>query len=346
MNIHERLEAFWRGERPDRIPYTLYHSEWRAQASDPAWEGLYREGLGITRFVNVWQPHYRDLKVDVRTTQGGGKTVRRQTFHTPLGDISQAFVGDWHQEYFLKEVDDYPIMKYVVEHTDLHAATEDWGEKAEKLGPAGVLLPTIGRTPLQELLVDGAGMENFSYHFADDEEAVRGLYDALLSQFRRRVELAATAPGVYVAVLESFTAAAIRPALFAQLILPVYRECFPVLRAAGKIVGCQYDGQTRACKDLIADAPFDVVESLNEPNGGDLTIPEARAAWPNKKFWCNLPVGDLDLPAAELTAKVHALIDEASVGGRLLALESSDDLSPRWRESFPVILRALRERAG
>ena len=34
MTIRERIEAFWAGERPDTIPYTIYQNEWRHTKDD------------------------------------------------------------------------------------------------------------------------------------------------------------------------------------------------------------------------------------------------------------------------------------------------------------------------
>ena len=50
MDIRERLEAFWLGERPDQIPYTIYQNEWRHTADDPAWQELFQKGLGVIRW--------------------------------------------------------------------------------------------------------------------------------------------------------------------------------------------------------------------------------------------------------------------------------------------------------
>ena len=35
LSIQERIEAFWSGEQPDRIPYTIYQNEWKHTAADP-----------------------------------------------------------------------------------------------------------------------------------------------------------------------------------------------------------------------------------------------------------------------------------------------------------------------
>ena len=64
MNIQERLEAFWAGERPDRIPFTIYQNEWRHTASDPAWQPLYERGLGVTWHVATVKEEWLAGKVD------------------------------------------------------------------------------------------------------------------------------------------------------------------------------------------------------------------------------------------------------------------------------------------
>ena len=61
MKIRERIEAFWAGEQPDQIPYTIYQNEWRHYASDPAWDALFQNGLGVT----VGLPTYRAILHDV-----------------------------------------------------------------------------------------------------------------------------------------------------------------------------------------------------------------------------------------------------------------------------------------
>ena len=128
--------------------------------------------------------------------------------------------------------------------------------------------------------------------------------------------------------------------------LPVYRECFPTLQQADKVVGVHYDGQIAACRDLAGSAPIDVMESFTPPPEGDMTLAEARAAWPGRRLWSNLNVALYDLPAAELRKVVLERVSEGSPDGRCLAFEVSEHLPARWRESMPVVLEALREAAG
>lgn len=343
MNIHERLEAFWSGRRPDQIPYTIYRNEWRHTADDPAWEAMYRAGLGVTWHFGAHANRTRDVEVVRTETRQGSDLTVRLTHRTPIGEITQHWVNGWQQEYLLKTAEDYRVMTWIVEHTDVVVDYETFRAKERELPPHAIALAYIGRTPLQTMLVDYAGLEQFVFHMADCEAEVGTLYQALLKNFRRVVEIAAEGPGRFVSCLENFTAESLGPERYGRWLMPVYQECFPALRRAGKIVGCHYDGRTASCRELIARAPFDLVESLTEPPEGDQPLAEARAAWPDKLFWCNIRVGDYQLPPKALRRKVLEMVEQAAPDGRRLAFEVSEYLPANWKESMPVVLDALRE---
>ena len=131
------------------------------------------------------------------------------------------------------------------------------------------------------------------------------------------------------------------PARYGRLLLPVYRDCIPVLHQAGKIVGTHYDGKLSSVSHLIAESPIDIIESLTEPPEGDMILAECRAAWPEKGFWSNINVSNFDLTPDELKDYIHQKVSEAAPGGRRLAFEISEDLPVNWREGIPAVLEAL-----
>jgi len=343
MTLHERLEAFWAGERPDQIPYTIYHYEWRHTKEDPAWDAMFEAGLGVTCPVGACKAQERAVERAVTTEVVDGVSIRKQTVQTSEGAIWQTWKDGWHDQYLLKTAEDYRVMTNIVRNTTLLPNYEKVESHSMTIGPYGVQWLSIGRTPLQTILVDFAGLENFAFHLVDFEEEVRELFDAMLEKFRQTVEITSKAPGRFVSNLENFTAESLGPDRFAEFLLPVYEECFPMLHDAGKIVGYHYDGHTACCKDVIAKAPIDVIESLTEPNEGDQTLSEARAVWPDKLFWCNIRVGDYNLPPAELRAKVLSLVEQGSVHGKCFAFEVSEQYPHNWRESIPIVLDALRD---
>ena len=344
MTIHERLEAFWAGERPDVIPYTIYQNEWRHTQNDPDWIPLFEQGLGVTWGLWVYETsHTGSVEIEDKTTEENGVKIRRQTWKTPVGEIYQTWENGWHKRYLLHDENDYRVMTYIVKQAVLSPRYEKFLAEKQSIMPYGVALSTIGRTPFQTIMVDYVGSENFSYHLYDYEEEFQELYNALLEQFDRRVELVAGGPGRYVACMENFTAETVGPQRYEEFFMPVYEKYVPALHQAGKIVGCHYDGRTASCKELIKKAPFDLLESLTEPNEGDQTLAECRAAWPEKLFWSNIRVGDYQMPPAQLAEKVTALAAAGAVNGCRLAFEISEIWPANWKQSVPIVLNTLRE---
>jgi hypothetical protein len=344
MNIRERLEAFWSGERPDVIPFTIYQNEWRHTQHDPTWQLLYEKGLGVTWHLSstreVWA---EDIVQHEKTFIQNGKTLSKRTISTPVGKIYELYEDDWRQKHYLETKQDYVVMTYIVRHTQIVPAFREYMRKEQEISPYGVALAFIGRTPNQVILVDLVGLEKYAYHLFDLKAEITELYEALLNNFRKKVELVAEGPGKFVSVLENFTAETLGPHRFKELLLPVYEECFPILQQAGKIVGTHYDGQLASCKDLIAQVPIDLIESLTPPPEGDLTLAEARAAWPDKLIWSNINVTCYDLSPKELTTEVLRRVDEGAVNGCQLAFEVSEQYPYNWKESLPVVLDALEE---
>jgi len=341
--VRDRLQAFWAGERPDEIPYTTYFSKDRNMLRDPRWRPLFEQGLGVTFHVYSYAEVPRGVETLEDSWHEGPTLVTRQVQRTPVGEISATWADGWHRKYFLETAADYRVMAWIVAHTDVVPRYEGYRAEEEALPPFGTALSIIGRTPLQTILVDYAGLEHLAVHLFEFEEEVRALYDALLVQFERRVAIAAEGPGRFIANLENFTAETLGPRRYAEFLLPVYERCYPALHAAGKVVGTHYDGRTASCAHLIARSPIDVIESLTAPPEGDQPLAAARAAWPGKLLWVNLNMAAYDLPPRALHDLVLRMVADAAPDGRRLAFEISEDLPPRWAESVPVILEALRE---
>ncbi|MDK3159926.1 hypothetical protein QPK87_25685 [Kamptonema cortianum] len=185
----------------------------------------------------------------------------------------------------------------------------------------------------------------YALQVADMEEEMIGLYHALEKGFAKRVQVAAEIdPDVqYVAVLENYTADQSGPKRFAQFLQPIYEKYFPSLQKAGKVVGTHYDGKTKGCRDLIAKSPMNLIESLTCQPEGDQSLSEARAIWPDKLFWVNINLENYGLSDDDLTMRIHTMINEASVDGKKLAFEISEDWPTNAFDKIPVVLRAIQE---
>jgi hypothetical protein len=344
MTIRERMEAFWTGGKPDRIPYTVCHWEWRKFGNDPAWLPMYREGLGVTYQVPSVIEEVHNVEYENKTYTENGVNLLSRSVKTPVGELFSIESEGWHRKYMLETAEDYRVMKYIAENTKIKPCYDKFIMIEKDIAPYGIPMVQMGRTPIQTILVDYVGLENFSYHLLDFEEELMDLYFSLLKNCRKKVQMIAEGPGKFVSVLENFTAESMGPARFGAYHVPVYNELFPILKSSGKIVGTHYDGRLLSCRELIASSPMDIIESLTEPPEGDMSLGFCRQSWPDKLFWCNINVSAYDLPRQKLKERVLRLVEEGADHRRKLAFEVSEQLPVNWRESMPMVLETLKER--
>ncbi len=360
MDIRERIKAFWSGQCPEQIPYTTYYMpsmgfpQWYDKETapkavvelgdgDPAWKELYEAGLGVVVHVGTTKEKPNNVEHIQESFEEDGQVINRRIMRTPVGEIYTDAAQGWVQKYWLKTPEDYKVMTYIVENTEIEENYDSFINTDEKMAPYQIPLVALGRTPMQVILVDYTGLENFSYHLFECEKEMKDLYQALLGQFRKKVQLVSEGPGHFVSVLENFTAETMGPMRFEEFHMPVYEQLFPILQKAGKVIGTHYDGKLRSCSELVKKAPIDIIESLTSPPEGDMSISECRSLWPDKKFWVNINVSNYNLPPDDLRAYIYKTIEEGAVDGKGLAFEVSEDLPENWKESMKVVLEALNE---
>ena len=191
MTIRERLEAFWSGNRPDRIPHTIYQNEWRHTADDPAWLPMYGQGLGVTWLFQSFRENTSGVDMSESTYIESGNRVVCRSQETSVGRITAVWTDGWQTEYWLENPEDYRVMTDIVRCTAITPDYDGYLACERELPPHGIALVHMGRTPLQTILVDLAGAENFAWHLYEYEEHVHELYDALFTNFRRITEIIA-----------------------------------------------------------------------------------------------------------------------------------------------------------
>jgi hypothetical protein len=348
MNARRNLVAVLEGGTPERTPLSIY--DWNMGATTAAdlaekmreddWRRLFDLGLGVTSHCEIIEAVEHGVETAVER-DGERQVIRKRT---PVGEVRRVMRGGWHEEEWVKEPRDYKVAQWIVEHTELRPRYERFAECEAVVGEHGVTVVTgsgnwLHRTPLMKINVDWAGTEQFCLDVAMEVPELFDLYGALKKQFLEEQRLIAAGPGRYVKWLENLTISMIGPERYRDYLVPVYREAFPILDAAGKRVMVHYDGALRVIAGQIAAAPFQMIESLTEPPEGDLLYDECRRVWPDKVFWANLNIGLYDRPADELAQAVRDRVQRA--GRRGLAFEISEDLPRNWKAAIPVILSTL-----
>jgi hypothetical protein len=113
----------------------------------------------------------------------------------------------------------------------------------------------------------------------------------------------------------------------------------------GKLIGCHFDANNRLIASAIAATPLDYIEAFTPAPDTDMTLAEARTAWPGKVLWINFPSSVHLRPDAEVEQTTVNLLEEADgVEGLLFGI--TEDMPPeRWQKSCTAIMDGLDRHA-
>ena len=345
----ELLTAAYNGETPARTPLSIYGRFFR----DPrypraAFQPLIEMGLGVTHCVETVAAVQHGVSRQVVHKTRGRNRYNYLTMETPVGTLFSVTVTpqngtqgtmDWVAEPWIKAPDDYRIMQWVAAHTELLPVYEVYEKMEQEIGEEGIVVLGGIRSPAQKIHLEYAGTERFCLDLAREVPELMDLYETERQLFADYHKLVAQGPGRWVWWAENLTIELLGPQRFESLLLNIYEENVPVLETHGKRVFVHFDGYLRVIKDLIARAPFHMVESLTEPPEGDMMYDECRAAWPDKAIAANLNVGSYDLPDAIFR---QTIIDKRNRAGKKgFSFEISEEVPANWREKIPLVLDTL-----
>lgn len=356
--VRERMMQVYRNQVPDRFPAAIY-ARYLPRGSS---ERLVRNvGMGIIDYYPVvsmlappWHTHsgylseVKGADLSVAFTWENGQAVEIRTYNTPFGTLTQrtrkdpAYASDWIDKFYISRLEDYKIMQYLVENTVFRSNLRGFQARQQDLGEDGVLLARVDRSPFQKLLIELAGPERFLIDLQTEPEPVLDLLGAL---DRRMDEVFARVCESEAEVIwqpDNISCDMTPPTLFERFCLPYYTKHGNCLHERNKVFMVHMDGRLRAIKDMIARSPLDGVESFSLPEiGGDLTLAEARTAWPGKLVLPNFP----SPLAAEDDQTIMAFLQEllANLGSNTpFMLQVSEDIPPgTWQRLLPLICQQL-----
>ncbi|MCX7426197.1 MAG: hypothetical protein NTW96_11335 [Planctomycetia bacterium] len=343
MTFRRRLMTVLRGGKADRIPVTIYH--WLLPDT-PAGKRLHNEGLIPIGSRRVFREQHRDMTIHRGESihRGAKQTVTR--IETPLGTLTERTTLDptygsrWIQEHLVKSVEDYRVMKFVFDHTQIEPAMDDYRAANEAMGDAGIVLGEILPIPVQWLLVEIMGTPAWSEGVLLHAPEFDELLESLTRLYKRQVDIAADSPAEVIWLGDNVTGTVMSPRLFQKYCKPIYDHACGVLRQAGKIAFAHYDGANRPLRECIAGVPLDVIEAFTPPPMGDMTVAEARQAWPDKVLSLNIPGNLFDQPADVIERYVRQYVEEGGdTGAFILGCTEEYDLQ-RFDHAFSAVFRA------
>ena len=356
MTPRARVVAALRGERTDRVPFTVYDS---LITTSEAERRLRNDGLCIILrsppIYRVRSPNIRQTRTFFREPPSDAEDSAdfiRTTVHTPNRDLwalerlGPGDTGASYVDHLFKGPEDYQALESLIRDRIYRPNHQEFAGLQESAGDDCFVLADIGYEPLHEIIYELMGIQRFSVEWTERQDEVLRLYDVLVEDRRKRYAIAADSPALAVNYGGNVSAETLGLDRFLEYHVPNYLEFSEILHARGKLLGLHLDANNRLLAQAIADSGVDFLEGFTPDPDSDMTVSEARAAWPGKVLWLNFP------PSIHLS-EPHAIEDEtrhilqaAAPGERFLMGITEGVPRERWQKSYAAISRAIAADGG
>ena len=347
MNIRERILSALNWEEPDRIPLTIY--DWMIPRGETE-RMLRKAGVGLILRLPAHQVEHREADFISKEYWKNGKKYVRKTIRTPVGEIHQTLEPEvaydtslWIKEHFIKEPDDYKVMEFVWKDMIIHDNFDVIKEAVRRIGGDGLVYVRLAKVPVQEMLYQMLGLEQFSLDYYDRRDLFDSLHNSMLKRYEELFELAADAPVEIILYGDNITSDVVGEERFRNYCMPVYKKTTEKLAGTGKKLAVHLDGRLASLKHTIGEADMDIVEALTPPPMGDVSVKEARELWPDKALWINFTSSMHIEPPDAIEAHTRHLIEESGTRKGFAIGITEDAPVKALEKSLDVISRVLNE---
>jgi len=294
MTFRDRMNAVFRGETPDKMPFFGDLTYWYAAHEKigdlpDRWRGpnglaeLHKE-LNIGRYIPGCEPWDTSEGAEVRTEihQDTERIVRQ--WHTPIGSIREeqqycASSYSWgYTEHAVKNAQDLRVLRYLFEHRTYTPVPERFIAHDRPFleyghGPSHVAAPA---TPISELNKHWIGVLDLTYLMVDEPEEFQQTLDVIAEAHDRLYRIIARSPAKMIMICENLTAETMG-GFFDQYIAPHLLRWTGWLHEAGQKALLHNDGTLRGTLEKLAAAGIDCVDSVTPEPVGDVPIKDLRS---------------------------------------------------------------------
>jgi hypothetical protein len=186
---------------------------------------------------------------------------------------------------------------------------------------------------------------SFCLQWMDQRDEILILYDTLVEKRREIYPLIARSPVLHANYGGNVVPEIIGLDNFERYYVPHYNEAADVFHRHGKLIGCHFDANCKLLANAIAATDLDYIEAFTPAPDTDMTLAEARDAWPDKVLWINFPSSVHLRPDAAVEEATVDLIDEAGKVDGLIVGITEDVPEDRWRDSCWAIMDGLERHA-
>jgi len=343
MTPRESVGIVLKGQVPNRTPFTIYESKLPRCLVERI---LRNQGMCIVqRNVPAYDTVWPNVKITSCRYTETGKEFTRTQYETPHGilySISEdAGYTKWSHKKLFTSRDDYKALLFLIKDMQFIPNYKALAYAQEADGGESFFRPYLALEPMQQLISEDMGTETFCTEWFDNQDEILKLYDALVAKRREVYPLCANAPALAFNYGGNVTPEILGVERFEKYYVPNYNEAADVLHKKGKLVGVHFDANCKLLAESIAKTRLDYIEAFTPAPGTDMTLAEARGAWPDKILWINFPsVVHLET-VEEVQRTTEELLRQIGSPERFIMGITEDIPENRWRETIPAIAEVL-----
>lgn len=294
MTGRECLQHILRRETPPRLCWTTLVDDLTRSVMPEEVRALspldfYRHvGCDILQFGNYGLPAELCVPPPARMIQPPHEVDRRTepdgtqvtTVRTEWGDLTSRTRSGHPTKHPVETPEDLRVFRQMWEGTSyVRAASsrEDAFARVEgAIGDDGLYVPTLGPSPVQQLLELDMGLVAFYGLLQDYPREMQALLDAMQQARRQEWEITARlSPAPALIAVENTSSTMISPQIYRRYSLPQLREIVDVCHAHGKLAVFHMCGLLWHLLPDIRETGLDGINALTPPPHGDTTIEQA-----------------------------------------------------------------------
>jgi len=346
LSPRERVRLALRGDQADRVPFTVY---WLMFPRGETERALRNAGTAVVERVQLFRLSHPGFEVVNREYEKEGGRFLRKELRSPRGCLQATYRREsgygtswWQLDPFVKQPSDYDLLEQYLEARTYHPDYVAFAAAARAYGEDGYVVGNTEYSPLNLLLYEFLGMERFCLDLADRPERMLRLYELLREKQRRMFEICAASPAELVLYDGNISQEVIGEERFRRYFRPCHDEFAAAMHREGKLAGCHLDARMAGLARAVGESGLDVIEAFTPAPTCDMTVAEARRAWPGKVLWINFP-SSVHLEGDErIREELRRILGEAAPGDRFLVGITEDVPWPYWPGSLRAISGGLR----
>ena len=311
---------------------------------------LRNKGLCIVNRQNVFTTVRPNVVVRQEHFRDSGRDLIKTYYTTPVGSVSTlsepAGFTTWTHEKMFGSADDYKVLLFLIEDEEYSPDYQAFAQAERDFGDDAIFRAGFGLEPLQSLISGNyMSVETFCIEWMERRDEILKLYDAIVEKRRKIYPLVAESPTSHANYGGNVVPEIIGLEAFEKYYVPHYNEAAEVMHRHGKLIGSHFDANCKLIAEAIDSTDLDYIEAFTPSPDTDMTLSEAREAWPNKVLWLNFPSSVHLRPPAEVEQFAVGMLNQVESMNGLIVGITEDIPAERWQQSCRGIMNGLDRHA-